>query len=163
MITRFERVLLGIAIGAAGLTGLALAWVKHVTLSRDPFSVMNSPWQPFLLASHVLVVPALLFAVGLITREHILGRYRDSKARRGRKTGIVLAWVLPPLVASGYGIQVLTSRSARDLTGWLHLSIGIIFLAVYGVHALGGQRVREGAWRGKQAGKEASKRPGVAL
>jgi hypothetical protein len=167
LITRFEKALLAVAVLAAGVTGLALAWVKHFMTSHDPFSVVNHPWQPYLLSSHVLVVPVLLFAVGLITREHILGRYRDAKARRGRRSGIVLAWVLVPLVVSGYAIQVLTSRGARDSLGWLHLGVGIIFLAFYCFHALmaGGQRAREKDSRlpGRGVSRRRLKRPGVAL
>jgi len=169
LITRFEKALLAIAVLAAGGTGLALAWVKHLMTSPDPFSVVNHPWQPYLLSAHVLAVPGLLFAVGLITREHILGRYRDAKARRGRRSGIVLAWVLPPMVTSGYAIQVLTSRGTRDWLGWLHLGMGMIFLGFYGFHALtaGGQKLREKDSRKRYPEKGVSrrrlKRPGVAL
>ena len=157
------------AVLLTGGSGLAYAWMKYLLKSSDPFSVVNHPWQPFLLSAHVLAAPALLFALGLITREHIVGKYRDPKSRRGRRTGIVLAWILPPMVATGYGLQVLTSRGPRQIMGWAHLAVGILFLFLYGTHALLSSpgRVREGVSRAGRSptpvGQRRLKRQGDAL
>ena len=136
MISRFERTLLVVTVVLTGATGLAYAWMKYLLKSADPFSVVNHPWQPLLLSAHVLAAPALLFALGLITREHIVGKYRDPKARRGRKTGILMAWIRLPMASTGYGLQVLTSRGPRQIMGWAHLGFGMLFLLLYGAHAV---------------------------
>lgn len=136
MISRFEKALLVVTVILTGATGLGYACMKYLLKSSDPFSVVNHPWQPLLLSAHVLAAPALLFALGLITREHIVGKYRDPKARRGRKTGILMAWILLPMASTGYGLQVLTSRGPRQIMGWAHLGIGTLFLLLYGAHAL---------------------------
>jgi hypothetical protein len=136
VISRFEKTLLVATVILTGATGLAYAWMKYLLKRADPFSVVNHPWQPLLLSAHVLAAPALLFALGLITREHIVGKYRDPKARKGRKTGILMAWILLPMASTGYGLQVLTSRGPRQIMGWAHLGIGILFLLLYGAHAL---------------------------
>ncbi|MCI0567942.1 MAG: hypothetical protein L0Z52_07100 [Acidobacteria bacterium] len=169
MISRFEKILLITTVFLTGGTGLAYAWMKYLMKSADPFSVVNHPWQPFLLAAHVLAAPALLFALGLITREHIVGKYRDPKARRGRKTGIVLAWILPPMVVTGYGLQVLTSRGPRQIMGWAHLAVGVLFLLLYGAHALLSSpgKAREGVSRAARSAAPVAarrlKRQGDAL
>jgi hypothetical protein len=134
VITRLEKVFLNFSILLAALTGLVYAGMKYLIRPSDPFSVVNHPWQPGLLSAHVLVAPLLLFGFGLITREHILGRYRDRRARGGRKTGIVTALVLVPMVGSGYLLQVVKSAEDRSRMGILHLAAGILFLAVYGFH-----------------------------
>jgi hypothetical protein len=153
VISRLERFLLVSTVLLTGGTGLTYAWMKYLLASADPFSVVNHPWQPFLLSAHVLAAPALLFALGLITREHIVGRYRDPKARRGRKTGILLAGILLPMVATGYGLQVLTSQGSRNVMGWSHLAVGVFFLILYAAHTLLASpgKAREGASRVKQS------------
>jgi hypothetical protein len=153
VISRLERFLLISTVLLTGGTGLTYAWMKYLLKSADPFSVVNHPWQPFLLSAHILAAPALLFALGLITREHIVGRYRDPKARRGRKTGIIMAWIILPMVATGYGLQVLTSRGPRKIMGWSHLAVGIFFLVLYGSHAFLASpgKAREGVYRLKRS------------
>ncbi|PYQ12489.1 MAG: hypothetical protein DMH00_06155 [Acidobacteria bacterium] len=140
MIGRFEKLLLATATVLAGGSGLVYAWMKYITANRDPFSVVNHPWQPYMLSAHVLSAPALLFAFGLIVREHILGRYRDPRARRGRRTGILASWLLAPMVASGYALQALASQSPRRATGLFHLGAGILFLVFYAAHVILGSR-----------------------
>jgi hypothetical protein len=149
MIPRFERILLLVSVVLAGGSGLVFAWMKHLMRSSDPFSVVNHPWQPLILSLHVLAAPVLLFALGLITRDHILGRAKDPRARRGRWSGILAAGVLLPMVGSGYTLQVLVDRGARDLMGWGHLGAGALFLGLYAAHfvlARGG-RQRQGSNR----------------
>ena len=134
MISRFEKIFLNICTFLTAATGLVYAWMKYLIRPSDPYSVVNHPWQPGLLSAHVLAAPLLLFGFGLIAREHILGRYRDPRARGGRRTGILAALALVPMVSSGYLLQVVTSAQNRTIAGILHLAAGILFLAVYGFH-----------------------------
>lgn len=134
MIGRTEKALLLAASLLTGATGLVFAWMKHVMRGDDPYAVVNHPWQPHVLALHVLAAPLLLFAFGLIARDHIVGRWRDPRARRGRRTGMLAAGILLPMIASGYLIQVLTSRSWRSWLGWLHLGAGVVYLLLLAGH-----------------------------
>ncbi len=134
MISQFEKVLLNIATLLTAGTGLIYAGMKYLMKPTDPFSVVNNPWQPAFLSGHVLVAPLLLFAFGLITREHILGRYRDPRSRRGRRSGVLATASLAPLVLSGYLIQVITEGGARRAMALLHLACGLLFLVAYGTH-----------------------------
>ncbi|HEU4402302.1 MAG TPA: hypothetical protein VFT43_09370, partial [Candidatus Polarisedimenticolia bacterium] len=70
----FEKILLNLATGLAALSGFVYLVMKYFMTSDDPFSVLHHPWQPYALALHVLVGPAAVFALGLITRGHILDR-----------------------------------------------------------------------------------------
>lgn len=142
--SRLERILLNLTTLLTAATGLVYAGMKYLVEPADPFSVVNHPWQPLLLSTHVLAAPLLLFGLGLITREHIIGKYRDLRTRKGRRTGILTALTLVPMVGSGYLLQVLTSRGGRDAAGVIHLASGIVFLVAYGLHLAAGARHSRG-------------------
>ena len=134
MISRWEKIFLGLSTLLVAATGLLYAWMKYLQKPADPFSVVNHPWQPGMLSAHVLAAPLLLFAFGLIARDHILGRYRDPRARKGRPSGLAALSALVPMVTSGYLLQVMTSSGDRRAAALVHLGSGIVFLAAYGWH-----------------------------
>ena len=157
MIGRPEKILLLVASLATGLTGLLYAWMRYFVRGDDPFSVVNHPWQPLVASLHILAAPLLVFAIGLIARDHIVGRFRDPRARRGRKTGIVAAGLLIPMVASGYVLQAVGSPGWRDATGWLHLGFGLLYLLLVAAHL---RFSSPGVASASRGAKEAT--PGVA-
>src|SRR6185503_11753473 len=85
----FERTLLNVSTGLVALTGAVYFCMKYLMTGDDPFSVVHHPLQPHALSLHVLLAPVLVFALGLITREHIIGYLLEARQRRGRATGIV--------------------------------------------------------------------------
>ena len=84
MIRRFELWFLSLATLAAGLTGLVLFYMKEWLEPVDPFSAVNHPWQPLVLKAHLVAVPLLVFAVGLIFSSHAAERYRSGRSSSGR-------------------------------------------------------------------------------
>ena len=150
--SRFEKYLVILSALFAGGSGAIYAVMKYLMRPEDPFAVINHPWQPFFLHLHVLASPWLLFSIGLIAREHILGGLRNPRARRGRRAGLLTTGLLIPMVLSGYLIQVLTSASIRSATGLVHLSAGLVFLAATLAH-LGGTRPGESARRRRNGGR----------
>lgn len=162
MISRLEKVLLNLAALLTAATGLVYAWMKYLVRPSDPYSVVNHPWQPGLLSGHVLVSPLLLFGFGLIAREHILGRYRDPRSRAGRRTGILTALALVPMVFSGYLLQVLTSEGSRRMAGVLHLAAGVFFLGAYAFHlVLAGMSSRSGQNQGARIRRTRRRKEGT--
>lgn len=135
MIGRLERFLLQGAALVLLVTGAAYAWMKYVMPSEDPFSVVGHPAQPYLLWLHVLAGPVFVFAVGVIAREHLIGRYRDPRVRRsGRRSGVASAAILVLAVASGYLLQVVTAERPRGILALVHLGSGVLFAAIYAAH-----------------------------
>ena len=47
-----------------GATGLLFAVMKYLMQGEDPFSAYNHPLQPWMLAAHILLAPALVLALG---------------------------------------------------------------------------------------------------
>ncbi len=133
MMSRWQNRLLTLSTAAAGLTGLVLHVMKEWMEPSDPFAVINHPWQGWVLKAHLLSVPFLIFAVGLIFSNHVLERMRAGRPT-GKLSGLGLLWIFGPLVLSGVLIQVLTE--ARWLRGlaWVHAGLGGAYLAAYVGH-----------------------------
>ncbi len=131
--SRFEKSMLWITAGATTLTGIGLLWTKYFVSGDDPWAVINHPLQPWMLKSHIVVSPLLIFALGLISARHVWNHYR-TRVRWGRKSGLLTAAVTVPMVLSGYLIQVITH------IGWLraivvvHIVAGFIFALVAVAH-----------------------------
>lgn len=159
--TRLERALLHGGTVATGVSGLAYAAFKHLMVNDDPFSAVNHPLQPWALKAHVVAAPVVLFAVGMIFKEHVLTKMRNGAGplRSSRRSGLATIWLLAPLFLSGYLLQVIASGPPRDLTAWLHLGAGIVFLLFYTVHVVVGLR-RLAAKRAAEHAREREAREG---
>jgi len=139
VIRRFELWFLSLATLAAGLTGLVLFYMKEWLEPVDPFSAVNHPWQPLVLKAHLVAVPLLVFAVGLIFSSHAAERYRTGR-RTGRRSGAGLLVLFAPLVLSGVGVQILTNEAWQRGAVWLHLATGVGYLLFFLVHRLRGRQ-----------------------
>jgi hypothetical protein len=120
-----------------GLTGLALFAFKDLT-TPDPeaFSVVSHPWQPHAQHLHVLAAPLMLVSLGLLLREHVLGRLANPERRRSRRTGWLLTLAFGPMALSGYLLQVTVEPAWRTAWKWTHLGTGGLFLSAYAGHLL---------------------------
>jgi hypothetical protein len=149
-VTRFERwAVLGTSLLTFG-TGAGYFWTKYLVRPSDPFSVVNHPLEPWFLKAHILVSPALVFAVGLIATRHVWQHLRCG-VRAGRRTGLVLAGTLAPMVGTGYALQVVTH------VGWLralaiaHVATGTVFAAALALHRWRAGRRASGEGNGRGA------------
>jgi len=139
MIRRFELWVLSLATLAAGATGLILFAMKELMEPVDPFSVVNHPWQPLVLKAHLVAVPFLVFAVGLIFSSHAAERYRSGHGP-ARRSGAGLLVLFAPLVLSGIGVQILTHETWQRGAVWLHVGTGAAYLLFFVMHRLRGLR-----------------------
>ncbi len=130
-----QRVVNHLATALVGFSGMVYGWIRYMMPeSEDPFTLIRHPLQPWALDLHVLAAPLFLLAVGMILREHILARLADSRRRRGRRSGVLAAWLLVPMIASGYLLQTVTSEWWRLVLLITHLTTGMLFLGTYLVH-----------------------------
>jgi hypothetical protein len=135
-VSRFENLLLQLSTWFAALSGTVFLIMKNFMKNDDPFSVLGHPWQPHMLAIHVLVGPVMVFALGLIAREHVLGRYLDGAGHGGRRSGASTILLAAPMIVSGYLLQVVTDPTPRKILVILHLAAGFLFTLVFLVHLL---------------------------
>jgi hypothetical protein len=146
---RGDRVLLQFSTLVSAVTGLVYLVMRYMMRSDDPFSALGHPWQPHMLAAHLLVGPVVVFALGLIAREHILPRFRAPDTPRGRASGLSLLLLGAAMVLSGYLIQVITAPGPKRLLVVLHIASGTLFGLLFLVH------VRLAAARRERAGRPA--------
>ena len=141
--TRFQRWFLYGSTIATAVSGITYFVMKHFLEPSDPWAVINHPLEPWALKAHILSAPIMLFAVGLITSQHIW-RSLKSSLPTGRHSGRIAAYVFGPLVLSGYLIQSLTSPLTLEVLAWAHLVLGIVGAGAIGVHrgTLHGRRKR---------------------
>lgn len=129
----FERWSVRLASLAVAVTGFALLWLKYGFTTADPFAVINHPFQPWALKSHVLVAPMFVFAVGLIATRHVW-RHVVQRVEPGRKTGFATLISLVPMAASGYALQVVVSESWHTAALITHIGSSVLFTLVMLAH-----------------------------
>ncbi|MDQ6892557.1 MAG: hypothetical protein M3167_07735 [Acidobacteriota bacterium] len=114
-------------------TGIFYGVLKYFAHNPDPDSRLGHPWQPAVLAAHLLVAPGAVFALGLVFRRHALRKWRLGE-QEGRRTGSILLFSAFALMVSGYLVTALTGDAARRWTGWIHAGIGLLVAAAYALH-----------------------------
>ena len=124
-----------------GVSGLVYFWMKHFLVPSDPFAIVGHPLEPWMLKAHILAAPVLVFAIGLISVDHIWNHYR-CLVPAGRSSGVITMWVIIPMVVTGYLIQIMTSMGWLGTLAWTHLGVGIVYL----VGLLAHQRVFRGGY-----------------
>ncbi len=130
-----QRALHHTTTALVGLSGVVYGWMKFMLPEpEDPFTLVRHPLQPWALDLHVLAAPLFLLAVGIILREHILARLADPRRRRGRRSGVLAALLLVPMITSGYLLQTATIEWWRMVLLVTHLTSGALFLGTYLVH-----------------------------
>ena len=157
-----ERRLLYVSVSATAITGVTVWIMKDLLPRRDPFSVLGHPWQPHILAAHLLIAPAVVFALGLIAREHIVQGWRFGTNGDGRRTGLMtVLWALP-MILSGYLLQIVTGDTPRRLLSLGHLVSGALFTALFAGHLVRAWRRRAAAQRDRTGAGETPPAPGAA-
>jgi uncharacterized membrane protein YidH (DUF202 family) len=133
--TRLQVIYLQLCVVLTAATGIVFAWMKYGMKTTDPFSVVNHPMQPFMLAAHVVVAPLLVFAFGWIFNDHIWAKFRSPGAPQ-RGTGIWSMAAIVPMILSGYLLQVSTAEATRQAMAAAHWVSSGLFVLAYGVHVI---------------------------
>ncbi|MEZ5974696.1 MAG: hypothetical protein R3E96_07590 [Planctomycetota bacterium] len=118
--SRIQKWTLQLANLAVGVSGLVLAYMLFLLEPVDEFAIVNHPLQPDVRHLHILLAPALVFAIGWIWQNHVLRNWRLGRPQ-ARRTGITLAALALPMVLSGYVVQVAEDPVWRNRWSLLHL------------------------------------------
>lgn len=137
---RTEVWLLLVSTFVLSATGLIYAAMHYLMKPADPFSVVNHPWEPYMIAAHIVVAPVLVLAVGLIVHSHILWKLENG-VRIARRSGIFLMPLFVLMVVSGYLLQVITGNG-RAILVWVHLISGTLWFVSFAVHQIASIRFR---------------------
>ncbi|MBS1766878.1 MAG: hypothetical protein JST05_05670 [Acidobacteria bacterium] len=129
----WERRGLHATAAAAALTGGIYGWFRYFGQRMGDFGLEPSPWQGWWQHAHVLAAPLLLFMLGVAARGHLFLKLRAG-GREGRRTGLVLAFLIAPMVLAGFGIQVVTGQAWHLAFAWIHGVSASLFTLGYLVH-----------------------------
>jgi hypothetical protein len=143
MMPRWEAWSVHVSTLLVGGTGLVYAWMRYLLSTSDPFSAVGHPLQPQVQHLHVLAAPLLVFATGLIWKNHVWSHWRKGVPQR-RRSGLALLLSVAPMVVSGYLLQIAVGDGWRQAWVVVHVTTSILFLAGYAGHAVVAVR---GWWR----------------
>jgi hypothetical protein len=129
----WERWTFGLLALLVSVTGGAYFWMKYMLVNTDPFAVVNHPWQPAMLAVHLVASPPLLLMFGVLLNSHILRKVRAT-GLPNRKTGLLSLGTFFAMVASGYLLQVVTAESLTQALVTIHVATGSVFSVTYAAH-----------------------------
>lgn len=110
------------------VSGLGLLTMKYLLEPSDPFAVVNHPLQPDVQYLHVLTVPLLVFATGMMW-SHAANGLRIGGRRK--HSGLLLVGTFVPMALSGYLIQVATEPTFRTFWTWTHVGASVAWGAGY--------------------------------
>ncbi|WP_026853225.1 hypothetical protein [Geothrix fermentans] len=127
----WERWSLHLAALVTAGTGLMDGLLRWFGMRMGEFGPEPHPWLPAAQHLHVLTAPLLLFALGMTVRGHLQAKLK--RGSEGRRTGLGAAFLIAPMVLSGYAVQVVTGPAWRTAFSWAHgLSAGLFLLAYLG-------------------------------
>ena len=133
--SRTQLIWLHLSAALTALTGIVFAVMKYFMTSADEFAVANHPMQPYMLAAHVVIAPALLFLLGWTFSNHMLPKYRFGDGSN-RKTGIAQMTLIVPMALSAYLLQIATNETLREAMAWAHWITSGLFVIGYLVHLI---------------------------
>ena len=121
-------------------TGIAYFYMKYVLVTDDPFALVNHPWQPAMLATHLMAAPLFVAFFGMLFRSHSFAKIR-SALPANRRTGWTSVLGFAAMTVSGYFIQVTSSPALITAWIWIHVGTSALFAVSYGVHLVNGWRI----------------------
>ena len=129
----FRRRLLWGSTLLTAVSGLAYFYIRQFMEPVDEWAIIHHPLEPWILKAHILVAPVMLFAVGMVTWDHVW-RHIRSGIPTGRRSGWAVTAAFGPLVVSGYLLQTITGPELRSVVAWLHLGLGLICSLAFASH-----------------------------
>lgn len=133
--SKLQLLWLHVSVALTTLTGIVFAVMKYFMTSSDEFAVANHPWQPHMLAVHVVVAPLLLFIFGWTFSNHMLPKWRFGDDT-GKRSGLTSMFLIIPMALSAYLLQISTNETLREAMAIAHWISSGLFVVAYVLHLL---------------------------
>ena len=131
--TRGQVIYLHVCVAITAITGVVFAVMKYFMKPTDEFSVVNHPLQPYMLATHVVVAPFLVFAFGWVYANHVRPKLAFDE-RKNRRSGLWSVAAVMPMTLSAYLLQVSTADAMRKAMAAAHWITSGLFVVAYVAH-----------------------------
>lgn len=117
------------------VTGVAYMWTKYFVSSGNAWAVVNHPLEPWFLRAHVVTAPLLVFALGAIAFRHVWRHFR-CRTPWGRRSGLLAAVSVVPMVLTGYLLQLMTDEGWVRVLAISHIGLGFLFALGVVLHGI---------------------------
>lgn len=134
-ISRWQKRTLYISVSMLALSGLLWLSTHHFAwpaIARASMEGLPSPWEPWLMRLHGAAMMVMLFLIGRLSATHVMRGWRLPATRKRGGLGLLIGMAL--LTLTGYSLYYLVPDDWRDVVGWVHASIGLIWTLVLVVH-----------------------------
>ena len=138
--THWERWVFNTLHAVVAVTGVAYFSMKYLLPADDPFAVINHPWQPSVLAIHVVAAPVFVLIFGMVLRSHILKKLLSNNPS-ARRSGWISLVSFAAMALSGYLLQVAAGPFLLRVMLVAHVSTSLLFLVGYSAHLILGWRL----------------------
>lgn len=102
--------------------------------TESEYGLLPHPLQSYFQGIHIVFSPLLIFAFGLLFKDHIVKMYKNALYKR--KTGITLVLTMTVMIISGYLVQVIYQAQSKELVAIIHIAISALFTLAYLIHHL---------------------------
>lgn len=114
------------------LHGLIYFIVKYYMQVESPYGERPHWSQGYIQSIHIFLSPLLVFAIGMLWKDHIVMKFKHSARKRG--SGITLFIICAVMIFSGYGIQSFYEETTKAVQTWAHLISSFLFVVAYAIH-----------------------------
>lgn len=118
--------------------GVIYGIYKYFLQVESQYGPRPHPMQDLWQGIHIVLSPLLIFAFGLLWKNHIVLMYQNALIKR--RSGIILVVSMIIMIFSGYLVQVVYQEQPQKIVAILHIAISALFSFAYIVHHLLGRR-----------------------
>lgn len=108
--------------------------LKYFMQVESEYGLRPHPYQSLIQGIHIVLSPLLIFAFGLLFKDHIVRMYKNAIYKR--KTGITLTLTMIIMILSGYLVQVIYQQNPKMVIAYIHIAVSGVFTLAYLIHHL---------------------------
>ena len=121
------------------LSGLGWLIAHYFLAGPAQFGERHHVSEPWFMRVHGAAVMAFLIALGSLFPGHIV---RAWKAKKNRRTGLLLLAILALLIITGYGLYYIADEDMRPWLSLTHWGGGLVVVAGLLLHVVRGRKTR---------------------
>jgi len=112
------------------LSGIVWLALHFLVRQQTPFGPLPNPWEPVLMRIHGASAIGVVFFLGWIGAEHVIGRWGKGRLRL---SGVLLASSAALLAVTGYALYYSVGE-IHDVAALIHDWIGAFTIVIALVH-----------------------------
>lgn len=114
--------------------GLFFYIIKGYFQIETDYGIRPHPYQAHAQAIHIVLSPLWIFIFGVLFKDHILEKLKNSKFKKLSGVSSVVFSLL--MVLSGYLVQIIYEPSLKEIVVNTHLVTSSLFSVFYFIHII---------------------------